>query len=188
MFPAANGDEAAIGRVILNGRFTSFPTSVWPVEAIAIGPGGNVWFSGSLLESDAAYAAIGEVTAKGRVKVYDVPSTAQRHKPGSYYATPNPPNLISGPDGDLWFGDEWGKTTGIGRISTSGKSESTIPTGIAYDLMRGPDGRVWFLNDDPNGLSLGVATRSGIVVTLDPPGLNVGAPSPTTTTMVPIMS
>jgi streptogramin lyase len=174
--PVKNGDSGIIGRITPKGEFTSFPTSMWPVVPITIGPGGNVWFAGALVQAganyDANYAAIGEVTSKGQVKVYDVPSTVQRHKRGSYYDEPAPPTLISGPDGDLWFGEQSGKTTGIARISTSGKQGSTIPTGNADDLTRGPDGRVWFVDDDPNGPSLGVATRSGIVVTEYPPGLN----------------
>jgi hypothetical protein len=154
---------------------------VWPAGPIAIGPGGNVWFAGAFVQAGANYAAIGEVTSKGQVKVYDVPSTVQRHKSGSYYNEPVPPTLISGPDGDLWFGEQFGKTTGIARISTSGKQGSTIPTGNAYALTLGPGERVWFLNNDPNDpslgvsdLSLGIATRSGIVVIQDPPGLNLG--------------
>jgi streptogramin lyase len=164
----ANGN--VIERVTPKGKLTSFPINSLDAEAITIGPNGNAWFWGPLSGAEAggaAAAGIGEVTSKGQVKVYDLSSMEPIE------------NLVSGPVGDLWFGAQGqsGETAGIARISTRGKSRSTIPTGPAYDLTPGPDGRVWFLGVGQNGPSLGVATRSGIVVTQDPPGLNV--PSPT---------
>jgi streptogramin lyase len=164
-FTAENLHGSVIERVTPTGKFTSFPNNSLDSGAITIGPNGNAWFSGVLVGTDAeAVSGIGEVTSKGKVKVYDVPST-------------EPTNLISGPDRHLWFGGQLSGTTFIGRISTRGQSGAAIPTGIAYDLTRGPDGRVWFLGVGANGPSLGVATRSGIVVTQNPPGLNIGAPT-----------
>jgi streptogramin lyase len=175
---AADGDlwftaGSVIDRITPKGKVTSFPINSLEAEAITIGPNGNAWFWGLFSTAEAggaAAAGIGEVTSKGQVKVYGVSSMEPIE------------NLISGPGGDLWFGGQQssGTTLGapvIGRISTSGKSGSTIPTGPAYDLTLGPDGSVWFLTLGQNGLALGVATRSGIVVTQDPPGLNFGAPT-----------
>jgi streptogramin lyase len=158
-----------IGRITPKGAITTFRTSVFSPGAITIGPGDNVWFSGSLsTKKQGSYTALGEVTATGHVKVYDLPSTLQKQAPGNSYPDASPSNLISGPDGELWFDDQVGKTTGIARISTRGKLGTTIPTGPASELTRGPDGRVWFLSDG----GLGVATRSGIVVTTDVSSVN----------------
>jgi streptogramin lyase len=167
-FTAGNGNDSLIERVTPKGKFTSFPINSLAEEAITIGPNRNTWFSGVVSGTEAGGAAalgIGEVTSKGQVKIYDVPATMVID------------SLISGPGGDLWFGGQSSETmaTGLGRISTGGKSGSTIPAGPAIDLTRGPDGRVWFLSFGQNGPLLGVATRSGIVVTQDPPGLNWGA-------------
>jgi streptogramin lyase len=168
-FTAENQNGNVIERVTPRGKFTSFPNNSLDAGAITIGPNGNAWFSGERSVGGTGgvdAAGIGEVTSKGQVKVYDVPST-------------EPNNLISGPGGDLWFGGQSSGTPFIGRISTRGKSGSTIPAGMAIDLTHGPDGRVWFvtIGAGQNGLTLGVATRSGIVVTQDPPGLNIGSPT-----------
>jgi hypothetical protein len=81
-------------------------------------------------------------------------------------------DFISGPAGKLWYSG-MGTKTGIIRVSTSGAVSPGLPANdIASNLVGLPDGQVWF-ETTPAGL--GVATRSGIVVTQDLRGLNLSA-------------
>jgi streptogramin lyase len=156
----------AIGRITPQGVTTTFPAPAG--GAITIGPDGNIWFSGNIqAKKGANYTVIGEVTATGHIKVFDLPTTSPTGL--SSYPVADPYSLISGPDGKLWFDDKAGQTEGIARISTGGKLASTIPAGFDQDLARGPNGLVWFLSYRGRGTDplLSVATRSGIVVTND---------------------
>ena len=170
---------AAIGRITPEGKIQTFylPQKV-PRAAhlgnITLGPDGNLWFSVSYLRksSHAPQAAIGRITARGKVKMYHVVTTG--NKPyGSYPPSP-PSDLISGPDGKLWFNGTVNGITGIARISTSGKFAPVIPVADNFsNMVRLPNGQVWFENG-ANGIldttgALGIATRSGIVATTDLP-------------------
>ncbi len=102
---------------------------------ITVGPDGNLWFPISYN----GYDAIGRITAKVKVKIFNILST---YNYGSY--PPGPPSdLISGPDRTLWFEGTVNGTTGIARISTSGKlgpsSQSILPstrTWYGYRMAR----------------------------------------------------
>jgi len=92
----------------------------------------------------------------------------------SPYPPPPPKDIISGPDGKLWYQESTVQgATGIARISTSGKLGPVIPDGdIQSNMVRLPNGQVWFESQaaDANSVNeLGVATRSGIVATQDLP-------------------
>lgn len=73
----------------------------------------------------------------------------------------NPYDIVSGPDGALWFTNSGDNT--IGRIATSGlitnftASSVSEPAGIAV----GPDGALWFTNFAGN--SIGRITTSGVI-------------------------
>jgi streptogramin lyase len=81
-----------------------------------------------------------------------------------YAGIDSPEHITAGPDGALWFTNEFGNS--IGRITTSGQVTSftgtdiDVPDGIAA----GPDGALWFAN---GGLgspgSIGRITTSGQV-------------------------
>jgi len=77
-----------------------------------------------------------------------------------------PANLITGPDGALWF-TENGK---IGRITTTGAlREFALPTGHnASSLTSGPDGALWFT--EPTNQAVGRITTSGLISETKVPG------------------
>ncbi len=176
-----SSDSVAIGRITAVGDIQTFtlPRRVHPnggaMGNITLGPDGNLWFPISYdgKSEDAqgtpnTIGAIGRLTAKGDLKVHSVLSMSY----DSYSDASPPSGIISGPDGKLWCQEKVHGTTGIARISTSGKIEPLIPPPASS--------RTWFacrtvrfgLRRVPPGL--GVATRSGIVVTQDLPGLSPG--------------
>jgi len=162
--------SVAIGQITPAGQIQTFalPKKVdngpW-VGNITVGPDGNLWFPISYGYN--SRDDIGRITAKGNVKMYHVFSSS------SPYPPPPPKDIISGPDGKLWYqGTVHGKT-GIARISTSGKLGPFIPIGnIESNMVRLPNGQVSFESqaaDVGSVNELGVATRSGIVATQDLP-------------------
>ena len=177
--PTSNGlDNAeAIGRITPEGGITTFAIpipkgdhpGVSTADAIALGPDGNIWFTGDF-DGPKNYhpSFLGRVTARGQVRLFMLPSNSYSSSPiTSYGYARNGSSLISGPDGKLWFeGTVKEETLGIARISTRGEVGAASPRSIyaGGNLTRGPNGQVWF---PVYGGPLGLATRSGIVVTED---------------------
>jgi len=174
--PGTGNTTVAIGQITPAGQIQTFalPKKVEndaSVGNITVGPDGNLWFPISYGGKSAGttVGAIGRITAEGNVKMYHVFSSNSNK---SYYPPAPPSDIISGPDGKLWFQGTIHGTTGIARISTSGKLGSVIPVGdIASNMARLPNGRVWFqgATDNSDIQELGMATRSSIVVTQDLP-------------------
>jgi len=177
--PESSGTTFAIGRITARGQIKTFDLPQQIEQQynasggnITVGPDGNLWFLfsygsnsfGTTIEGD-----IGRITAKGNVKMFNVFSTENE---GSYTSA-GPSDIISGPDGKLWYQGTVDGTTGIARISTSGKLGPVIPVGpIDSNMVRQPNGLVWFESEaaGADGVNeLGVATRSGIVATQDLP-------------------
>jgi streptogramin lyase len=120
-------------------REFKIPTSISRPHAIAVGPGGNLWFT------EAHANDIGRITASGKIRTFRLPSG---------YGTPT--GITDGPGGDLWFTE----ANDIGRITASGKiSEFPIPPtevvfspsgplvvsgSSPYGITTGPDGNLWF--------------------------------------------
>jgi len=137
---------------------------------IGPGPDGQLWFMGSS-GSDAGclcsgqqnpiLGIFGQITGRGAIHISRwVESPTQ----GNPYGAES--EFISGPAGKLWYSYE-----GITRVSTSGAVSPALPAdNVASNLVSMPDGQVWFETSSPG---LGVATRSGIVVSQDLPGLNI---------------
>ncbi|MGO9809973.1 MAG: Ig-like domain-containing protein, partial [Isosphaeraceae bacterium] len=187
--PVTGNTTVAIGQITPAGQIQTFVLlkkveNNESVGNITVGPDGNLWFpisyggnSGLDIPTE---GAIGRITAKGNVKMYHVFSTSIKLD-GSYpTAPPGPSDIISGPDGKLWYQGTVHGTTGIARISTSGKLGPVIPDdNINSNMVPLPNGQVWFepVNILPAN-ELGVATRSGIVATQDlpesSPNLNPG--------------
>ena len=144
---------------------------------ITTGPNGKVWFldcwgGGS---GHTTPAAVGSMTARGQIRMYQF---TERESSGSY-APGFPSDLIAGPSGKLWFLGEINNKPGIVPISTSGKLGATIPTqdqfSGAINMVKVADGRVWFELPNTNTHSLlGVATRSGVLTSVDLPGISLG--------------
>ncbi len=72
-----------------------------------------------------------------------------------------PEQIVSGPDGDLWFTDH--ETNKIGKITTSGSvTEYSLPSGSwPMGITAGPDGNLWFT--DVGSSKIGKITTSGTV-------------------------
>jgi virginiamycin B lyase len=81
-----------------------------------------------------------------------------------------PLNIVSGPDGALWFTN--GSKNSIGRITTSGTvTNFTDPSiSIPSDIASGPDGALWFTQQGNN--TIGRITTSGTVTTFADPSIN----------------
>jgi virginiamycin B lyase len=76
----------------------------------------------------------------------------------SLAAGSKPQQIVSGPDGALWF-TETG-TNVIGRMTTRGAlSELAIPTplGLPFGITRGRDGKLWFTEQNGNTVGYVVA-------------------------------
>ncbi len=177
--PGSSGTTFAIGRITARGQIQTFdlPQKIGQeynasVGNITVGPDRNLWFPFSYNSNSSGYTYtqgdIGRITAKGNVKMFNVFST----KGYGSYPPPTPSDIISGPDGKLWYQGTVDGTTGIARISTSGKLGPVIPVGnIESNMVRLPNGQVWFESQvaGPYVNELGVATRSGILATQDLP-------------------
>jgi virginiamycin B lyase len=62
-----------------------------------------------------------------------------------------PVDITAGPDGALWFAEEFGNK--IGRMTTSGTiSEYRVPTphALPFGITAGPDGALWFTEEPGN--------------------------------------
>jgi streptogramin lyase len=175
--PAKNASTGAVGRITPEGQIQTFdlPRNFAKNAAmsnIALGPDGNLWFPigyGKYAGGEVMSAAIGRITAMGKIKMFGIPSTGSE---GSYHGiNGNPPtNIISGPGGQLWYQSTVQGFQGIARISTKGKLGPFIPLGhLVTGLVSRDDSQVWYVNGVLQGNALGVATRSGIAVTEDLP-------------------
>ncbi len=80
-------------------------------------------------------------------------------------ASVNPGELTVGPDGNLWFPENYVPgSNGIGRITPTGSlTEFPIPAsaGGAGELTVGPDGNLWFIAVDVTSDQIGRITPSG---------------------------
>jgi virginiamycin B lyase len=156
-----------IGRMTIDGEFTSFPLGSGEpmgIGTLVSGPDGALWFT--------AYFAnqIGRLTTEGALTLYPVPSEGRQ-----------PGKLTAGSDHALWFTlqdpslflspSHWR----IGRITTEGEfSEFLVPRAerdsplFLYSLAVGPDGALWFTTGF--GRQIGRLTPTGALTTyLVPP-------------------
>ena len=72
--------------------------------------------------------------------------------------------ITAGPDGNLWFTEEFGNGPGIGRITPGGEVTefSTItPESVPQGITTGPDGNLWFT--ESRGNRIGRITTTGEV-------------------------
>jgi len=143
---------------------TEFPLPAGSPSGITAGPNGALWFTWSTVSGYTENAGtctcpawvpctydpykicwnripvyvnkIGRITTAGAMTEFPLPS------PNSA-----PRSLTVGPDGALWFTDNFGSSIGeIGRITTTGAIfEVPLPTadGIPSSITAGPDGALW---------------------------------------------
>jgi virginiamycin B lyase len=74
----------------------------------------------------------------------------------------NPQGIAAGPDGNLWFTEDFG---GVGRITPTGTvtefTEGISPNGGPVGIATGPDGNLWFTEN--RGDRIGRITPTGDV-------------------------
>lgn len=123
----AEAAAGKIGRITMDGAITEFPLPTGIALFLTGGPDGAIWFT---LRNE---NRIGRLSLAGAFSSFPVPTSDAR-----------PGRIVSGPDGNLWFGEEIGK---ISRVTPSGVfTEFPIPTsnpGIT-GLVSGADGAIWF--------------------------------------------
>ncbi len=180
--PNTAAQSLAIGRLTPEG---DIKTLVLPMHggsgahgnptlgAIEPGPDGQLWFMGTSGadggtgclcsgQQNPILGIFGQITGRGSVHLSN---WVEGPTEGNPYAPEGA--FIRGPDGKLWYS----YTTGINRVSSDGAMSPALPaSNVASNLVGMPDGQVWFETSSPG---LGLATRSGIVVTQDLPALNI---------------
>jgi len=140
---AAVLNGSAIARITTDGQIRAVyaPDGLVTVDAIALGPDHNLWFTEFGFGTNAAggdgkpptdeTGSIGHLTPSGDVTHFSLASTESRA-------------IATGPDGNLWFAATSGK---IGRITPSGQI-TLLPlrdaTAAVSAVTAGPDGGVWF--------------------------------------------
>ena len=89
-------------------------------------------------------------------------------------ASAGPYDIVTGPDGYLWFTEEVGNK--IGRIGTDGTvtNEFSISAGVATPepsgIAVGPDGNLWFV--EANGNRVDRITPAGVITPFTVPTSN----------------
>lgn len=87
------GGGGRIGRMSLNGQLTEFEAPFGGLQWITVGPDKALWFTGA--------GSIGRMTTSGIATAYSIPT---------YRA--QPVGIITGPDGNMWFAENFGDGTG----------------------------------------------------------------------------
>lgn len=149
------GEDGKIGRITTAGAITelTLPIVSSTILGIAAGPDGNLWFAKTVFDSDGSNGRIGRVSPSiftgspppfPAITEFTVPAANLITDLGLTFHG-SPMNIVSSPDGNLWFTDsEIGK---IGRITTAGAiTELTPPTpfGGPAGIAAGPNGDLWF--------------------------------------------
>jgi uncharacterized repeat protein (TIGR01451 family) len=150
----AYGNE--IGRMTTAGSTTYYniPSGGSSVD-ITAGPDGALWFTeyATAAVSDAVTgSAIGRITTSGVVTEYPLSNVSAA-----------PQGIIAGPDGALWFTEQY--TGKIGRITTSGASIVEYPVTTSgdqmYGIAAGADNALWFI--EYSSSRIGRISTAGVV-------------------------
>lgn len=152
--------DGAIGRVTLSGTVTEFKIPVASAHPAGLtkGPDNNLWFTANIFSAPNAQGKwtttanyVGRITTSGSVTLYKLSGQPQTVS-----------DIITGPDGSLWFG--LGSLQGtassqpatIGRISAQGQflpsisltglNDATIEYGVPSNFIVASNGDVYFGN------------------------------------------
>ena len=144
-----------LGRITTNGTVTEFPlpAGIFP-DGIALGADGRLWvtdFGGEIPATGVTTnggifaATIGGTNGLTGISYYN----------SNFTGGARPQNIISGPNGKLFFTEQ--AVGRIGTITTSGVITETTTNQLAtncqpFDLITGPDGAVWFTEANSNKL------------------------------------
>ena len=147
---AATGDGMALGpdgniwvagggfisRLTPGGVVTDFPVDGFSLR-ITAGPDGALWFTNFDFNytDGSPNPYIGRITTAGDITKF--PSLPPDE------GTSLPWGITTGPDGNLWFADQFDR---IGRLTPTGTFTYflTPPGGGPTDITAGPDGNLWF--------------------------------------------
>ncbi|MGC9952261.1 MAG: hypothetical protein ABSF64_38450 [Bryobacteraceae bacterium] len=141
-------DGAKIGRITVAGQITEFPLPPSGANPAGIAVlHGLLWFAEGTNQ-------IGSITTAGVITEYPVP-TADSH----------PTGIAAGPDGALWFTENYGNN--IGRITKAGVvTEYPLPAADSFPnyITAGPDGALWFTESGFNNVGkIGRITTAGVI-------------------------
>jgi virginiamycin B lyase len=160
-----------IGRITSKGKVTEYPvgSAAYGPWDIAAGSDGNLWFT---YRDQYANNAIGKITTAGAVTLYSNGLT-----PGDVAVH----DMCEGPDGNIWFIEEFGNR--VGRITPAGVitefSAGITPDANLVDITGGADGNLWFTEYGAD--QIGRITPGGTVTEFSK-GISPGA-SPGSITM-----
>ena len=159
------GGANKIGQITTSGTITEFSNALTADSAprgIVTGPDGNLWFTENTAN------AIGRITTSGVItefsnRVGTAVCSYARNYLGCPTGTSRPAIITNGPDGNLWFTEQYGDR--IGRITTDG-TITEFSTGITAGaelrgIVAGPDGALWFT--ESSGNRIGRITTDGAV-------------------------
>lgn len=123
-----------------------FPLAAATLAGIVAGPDGNIWVAYSTPMAAVTVGKIARITPSGAITEFSLP--------GSMQYGPIPLELAVGPDGNIWFTEDFSNarsTATIGRITMSGDIvEFPVEQSGAFSprdlggIVSGPDGNVWF--------------------------------------------
>lgn len=140
-----------IGRMTTSGKIKIFKVGneAYGPWDITVGSDNNIWFSFRSPSTNAI----------GRLSTQGVTLFTSGLSPGDVAIH----DIAEGPDGNVWFTEEFGNR--IGKITTSGtiteySSGITQNAGLV-DITAGPDGNVWFTENSAD--QIGRITTSGTV-------------------------
>lgn len=124
------------------------------------GPDGNIWITATYpsFRQYPSYGVIVRLAPLPGAAVYN-PSNVTNFSPLQQRLV-DPTRITTGPDGNLWFGDDGSGY--IGKITTSGSfTLYTPPHGVDFEgVAAGPDGALWYTVKDANEI-LRVTTSGG---------------------------
>lgn len=119
------------------------------LNAIAIGPDGNIWATDSSNQGD----FIDKITASGQITTYSLPGGT------------GPSGIVAGPDGNLWVTE--GGSDSIAVVSTSGQVLHTYQVpgggGALQSITLGSDNNLYFTEELGN---IGEITVAGTVTVI----------------------
>ncbi len=167
--------EAGFG--VLGHEFTHFPVPNG-AGGIAIGPTGDVWFTGNDRISRLRGGVVTEFATPTAISSplfitagpdgnmwftqYNSSAIGRITANGAITEFPlpssarQPADIESGPDGNLWFtaaGSGRGIESGrVGRITPQGTISLFVTEPLGYDITRGPDDALWFTTELGRGI------------------------------------
>jgi streptogramin lyase len=164
----APGKEAAIGKVTASGTITEYPLGgTGDSERIEIvsGPESDLWAATCCATE--SKGKIDKIATSGTITEYTLPKEGR------------PSDLVTGPDGNLWFLERnWdgSKDPRVAKITPSGTVTEYALSYNPSDLIVGPDKNLWFMEPEADAVvkmtTAGVATKYGTGVA--PLGLTSG--------------